>query len=106
MTKNMNKLVDNGKVAVLYSPGFGAGWSTWNQEVPELLFDPAIVRFVENEQWDELGVYVTLKYPGIYKGGMTDLAVAWLPEGAEFQIYEYDGAESIELKDEQVWLVA
>jgi hypothetical protein len=102
----MNKLVDNGKVAVLYSPGFGAGWSTWNQEVPEILFDPAIVKFIENDQWAELNTYVTLKYPGLYTGGMKDLAVAWLPVGTEFQINEYDGAESIEIKGEVKWMTA
>lgn len=26
----MQKLEVNGKVTVVYSPGFGAGWSTWN----------------------------------------------------------------------------
>ena len=42
----MIKLVRDGMVAVLYSPGFGAGWYTWNQECTELMFDPAIVKFV------------------------------------------------------------
>ena len=102
----MNKLLDNGKVAVLYSPGFGAGWSTWNQELPELVFEPAIVKFVETDQWAEMETYVSLKYPGIYKGGMKDLAVAWLPVGTEFQINEYDGAESIEIKGEVKWITA
>lgn len=102
----INKLSDNGKVAVLYSPGFGAGWSTWNQEVPEIIFDPAIVRFVENEQWAELSTYVTLKYPGLYTGGMRDLAIAWIPEGTLFKINEYDGSESIELKENDNWLLA
>ena len=36
----MNKLIKNGKVAVLYSPGFGAGWFTWNPTMPELIFEP------------------------------------------------------------------
>jgi len=102
----MQKLVDNGKVAVLYSPGFGAGWSTWNKGVPKLLFDPAIVKFVENEQWAELTTYVMLKYPGIYTGGMDSLAVAWLPVGTEFRISEYDGAENIEIKEETDWMTA
>ena len=102
----MNKLIDNGKVAVLYSPGFGAGWSTWNQELPELVFEPAIVKIVETDQWAEMETYVSLKYPGIYKGGMKDLAVAWLPVGTEFQINEYDGAESIEIKGEVKWMTA
>jgi hypothetical protein len=106
MTKPIKKLIDNGKVAVLYSPGFGAGWSTWNQEVPEILFDPAIVDFVEKDQWDELATYVTLKYPGIYDGGIRDLAVAWLPVGTEFRIHEYDGSESIEIKEELAWITA
>jgi len=106
MTKPINKLVDNGRVAVLYSPGFGAGWSTWNQGVPDLMFDPAIVKFVEDDQWAELNTYVTLKYPGIYTGGMRDLAVAWLPVGTEFRIGEHDGAENIEVKDNQLWFVA
>ena len=102
----MNKLIDNGKVAVLYSPGFGAGWSTWNAEVPEILFDPAIVKFVEEDQWAEMETYVTLKYPGIYKGGMKDLAIAWIPQGALFKVNEYDGSESIELKEDDNWIVA
>ena len=102
----MNKLLDNGKVAVLYSPGFGAGWSTWNKGVPEIVFDPAVVAFVENKHWAELQTYVTLKYPGLYIGGMKDLAVAWLPEGTEFRIGEYDGAESIEIKDNTDWITA
>ena len=102
----IKKIIRNGQVAVLYSPGFGAGWSTWNQEVPELLFDPVIVDFVEKEQWDELQVYITLKYPDIYDGGLRDLAVAWLPEGTEFRIHEYDGSESLEVKEELLWQVA
>jgi hypothetical protein len=104
--KPIDKLIDNGKVAVLYTPGFGAGWSTWNQTVPEILFDPAIVKFVEKDQWAELETYVTLKYPDIYKGGMKDLAIAWIPEGALFKVNEYDGAESIELKEDDHWIVA
>ena len=106
MTKNIKKLVDNGQVAVLYSPGFGAGWSTWNQEVPEIIFDPDLVGFVENDQWAELHTYVTLKYPGLYTGGMKELAVAWIPQGALFKINEYDGSESIELKENDNWIMA
>ena len=26
----MTKCIRDGKVAILYSPGYGAGWSTWN----------------------------------------------------------------------------
>ena len=102
----MNKLIKDGMVAVLYSPGFGAGWYSWNYECPEILFDPAIVKFVENEKFDELATYVTLKYPDIYTGGMKDLEVEWMPVGTEFKINEYDGAESIEYKENDHWMVA
>lgn len=101
----MNKLVRDGLVAVLYSPGFGAGWSTWNH-VPEILFDPGIVELVEKNQPDKLEVYVTLKYPGLYIGGLGDLTVAWLPMGSEFRIHDNDGSESIEIKQELNWIVA
>ena len=102
----IQKLSQDGKVAVLYSPGFGAGWYTWNYEYPEILFDPAIVKFVEKEKFDELATYVELKYPDIFKGGMQDLKVEWIPEGALFKVNEYDGSESIELKENDSWLVA
>ncbi len=106
MPNPIKKLIDNGKVAVLYSPGFGAGWSTWNKGVPEIVFDPAVVEFVEKEQWAELTTYVTLKYPGLYTGGMDSLAVAWLPVGTNFRIIEYDGSESIEIKENIDWITA
>jgi hypothetical protein len=104
--KILNKLNQDGKVAVLYSPGFGAGWSTWNQEVPEIIFDPAIVKLVEKNQWEELATYVSLKYPGLYTGGMKDLTVVWIPEGSLFKINEYDGSETIELKENDDWIIA
>jgi hypothetical protein len=102
----MMKLNENGKVAVLYSPGFGAGWYSWNRESPEIIFDPSIVKFVEKEKWEELKVYVELKYPSIYTGGMDTLQVEWIPKGTLFKINEYDGSESIELKENDNWILA
>jgi hypothetical protein len=102
----VNKLIENGKVAVVYSPGFGAGWSTWNTESPEIIYDPTIVKYVETERLDELKVYMELKYPGLYTGGIEDLAVEWIPIGTHFKINEYDGSESIEYRDSENWLIA
>ena len=99
----VNKLIRNGQVAVLISPGNGAGWSTWNSENEEILFDPAIVEFVEHNKWEELEVYVKLKYPNIYLGGMRDLQIEWLPEGTEFIVNEYDGSETLEIKSDIIW---
>jgi len=102
----MYKLSENGKVAVLYSPEFGAGWYTWNQDHPEILFDPAMVKLVEKGQYDELATYVELKYPGIYTGGLKNLKVEWIKEGSQFRVVEYDGSESIEVQDNMEWLIA
>ncbi len=102
----MNKLTENGKVGVVYSPGFGAGWYTWNTEYPEIIFDPNIVTYVERKRWNDLKVYIELKYPDLYLGGIGDLTVEWIPVGVEFQIKEYDGSESIEYRDTDKWLTA
>jgi hypothetical protein len=47
-----------------------------------------------------------LKYPDIYSGGLDDLQVAWIPEGMMFKVNDYDGSESIELKENEDWLIA
>jgi hypothetical protein len=93
-------------VAVLYSPGYGAGWFSWNTSRPEILFDPAIVGLVEQEKWDELQAFVALKYPEIYAGGLRDLQIWWLKEGTQFQVNEYDGNEHIETRDTVDWITA
>jgi len=51
----MNKVIVDGKVAVLYSPGYGAGWFSWHN-VEELIYDPEVVKLVEkmgetNSKW-------------------------------------------------------
>jgi hypothetical protein len=98
--------VRDGKVAVLYSPGFGAGWYTWNLEHPEIVFDPMIVDLIENGDLDKLQNYVTVRYPDIYAGGLGDLTIKWIPEGTLFRIHEYDGSESVEIKEDLNWMIA
>lgn len=101
----MEKVIRDGKVAVLYSPGFGAGWSSWITD-EKAIFDPTIVACVESGDFDKLNTYMTLWYPDAYTGGMDDLTIAWLPVGTEFRIHEYDGSESIEIKEEMNWITA
>jgi hypothetical protein len=108
----MNKVVKDGKVAVLVSPGFGAGWSTWNPECIGMLFDPEIVEFILRDDYefakrfDEIEALCAKKYPNAYCGGARDLMVAWVPEGAEFVVREYDGNEYLEMKDDIKWVIA
>jgi hypothetical protein len=47
-----------------------------------------------------------MRYPDVYTGGMQDLIIEWLPEGTLFRIHEYDGSESIEVKEEMDWVTA
>jgi len=103
----MEKVVRNGLVAVLVSPGFGAGWSSWNHNIPELLFDPVIVGMVEDGTNSEtIDVYCRAKYSDGYFGGSEDLIVEWVPVGTQFRVHEYDGSETLEFKDAIPWVTA
>jgi len=104
----MNRLIRDGNVAVLYSPGYGAGWSTWaDTEIREaVLFDPAMVELVEAEKWEELKAFVALKYPTLYTGGLEDLHIEWMPQGTQFIVEDYDGNESITRRDTTDWYIA
>ena len=91
----MEKVIRDGKVAVLISHGYGAGWYSWNTN-EQLLFSPKIVEMVEqgkanqiNEDW----VKENLGIEDVYCGGASDLQIHWLPVGTAFKVEEYDGAE-------------
>lgn len=103
----MEKVVRDGKVGVIYSPDYGAGWYTWNTEYPEILFDPNLINFLEKDEVEKLRAYMELKYPEVFVSEHSlDLVVEWIPEGTEFKIEEYDGAESIVFKETEAWITA
>jgi hypothetical protein len=103
----VQKLTNEGKVAVLISEGFGAGWSTWNDEYPDMLFDPEIAQMIEDDKSeDQIMQVAAKKYPKAYLGGLDGLVVKWLVEGTEFIVDEYDGAESLVIQSETDWMVA
>lgn len=94
-----DKIVRDGKVAVLYSPGYGAGWSTWGDGISP--FDPDMVRAVLGESDETPSEVHHRKYPDEYDGGVDDLVIQWVPEGTQFDILEYDGSESLVLGNRQ-----
>jgi hypothetical protein len=116
----MKKVVRDGKVAVLYSPGYGAGWSTWssvNGLSDDLIFEPSVVALVEDRDAEKITnaqlvelveAYCEQKYGKheVYCGGVDDLRIEWIPVGTEFKINEYDGSESIEYKENDYWVTA
>ena len=92
----MEKVIRDNLVAVLYSPGFGTGWSTWH-DTPDTMFDSRIVEKVEQSKQAEITeeFMESIGYTGCYCGGAKDLKIEWVPEGGQFDIQEYDGSESI-----------
>jgi hypothetical protein len=103
----MEKVIRDGFVAVLYSPGYGAGWYSWHM-IPELIYDPVVVGMVESKVSADLIVaYCHEKYDADgYFGGAEDLVITWIAEGEKFVIEEYDGAESIKFKNDFDWITA
>lgn len=103
----MKMFKKDGKTAVLVSPGFGAGFSTWNK--PEMAVDFDLVEAFLSGDMTRFEYIVNEKYnqdDSMYLGGMTGLRVEWVDEGKKFRIDEYDGAESVEVFDEEVWFTA
>ena len=98
----MEKIIKDGKVAVAVSYGYGAGWSTWNSIDPmdarfnQLFLDGNIAEVERICDAEELG----------YAGGAEDVVIEWVPVGTEFIIHEYDGSESLQIKEEFNWSMA
>jgi hypothetical protein len=96
------KLIVDDNVAVLYSPGYGAGWSSWayDSEVAEfLLFDRRLIEAAKAEATEEevSEFLATIFGPNqhICTSGWDQIASQWIPVGTRFQITEYDGSESV-----------
>jgi len=111
----MDKVIRDGKVAVLVSPGIGAGWSTWaDREHREwAVFSPEVVAWVEagkpgGENGEELKAIVREKLgeDHMYLGGADDLEIEWVPQGEAFEITEYDGSETLNYRGRMEWWIA
>ena len=119
----MDKVIVDGKVAVLVSGGFGGGWSTWmgsddcEESNPSMVFEPKVVEMVlagekdknraeRKATLDKIKEYMTETYPGYYTGGAEGLEVEWVLVGSKFYIEEYDGNESLVLESDVNWQIA
>ena len=101
----MEKLIVDGKVAVLVSRGFGAGWSTWMSDYPECVFDPVLAQMlIDGADEMEIASVAQKRYPDGYIGGIDGLTVQWLPVGTKFRIDEYDGRETIVEPNHLEWI--
>jgi hypothetical protein len=110
MESVMEKFLDGkGNVAVLVSPGFGAGWSTWANKGQEetLMFHPKLVQACLDGVVDirpTLEEIFGVDIP--YNGGWRGVGIVWLPVGTKFIIREYDGSESVQRMEYQAWVTA
>ena len=105
----MDKVIRDGKVAVLVSRGYGAGWSTWTDEIETYLFHPKLVQMVEEERHSEITTEWMEQELGLdvsYTGGTDGLEFEWVPVGTKFVIHEYDGHESLRTIDDFYWITA
>lgn len=106
--------------AVLVSPGFGSGWSTWNDS--KLAYDARAVQFwldhKDDEQWmsdvdsfykespahqEATQFFRSIGYDYVYFGGFANIELKWVPAGTPWRIKEYDGAESLVFQDKEIW---
>lgn len=106
----MQKVKRNGQIAVLVSPGFGAGWVSWNdgQKGETLACDADIVEAVLAKDRTLAASIAKQKFPGehVCVLGAEDLVVEWVDEGSNFEINEYDGSESLHVIGEGSYLTA
>jgi len=106
----MEKVIVDGKVAVMIHSEYGLGWSSMYPDIPELLFDPGIVSLHKEKKWEKLKTYLVLKFPDLVYSytdqDLKNLVICWVPQGAKFRIEAYDGRESIVLYDDEKWIVA
>jgi hypothetical protein len=115
-----DKVIVDGKVAVLVSGGFGGGWSTWQDDDEcnqSMAFEPKVVEMIlaglqdknraeRKVTMDKIEAYMAEAYPDFYLGGVDGLDVVWVPQGAKFHIEEYDGNETLVLESDMNWLTA
>lgn len=101
----MNKVIRDGMVAVITASNYGGGWFSGHADL-SALYDPELVEWIESGKSDIKLEYFVGKFPEHSMSTLRHLRVTWIPVGAEFIIDEYDGFESVVLKDQVKWMVA
>jgi hypothetical protein len=89
----MDKLIRNGKVAVIIHNGYGLGWYTEHYDI-DLLFDKKLAEAIIEKRDDDL-LSIMEEICGKEHPFPHDLRVEWVTQGEPFIISNYDGRESI-----------
>lgn len=95
------KLYRDDRLGVVYSPGFGAGWSTWacSHIADQIATDRRIVEAVlaeDRQAANRLASEIADANDAHAYLGCSRLEVAWVPRGALYRVDEYDGSEAVQ----------
>ena len=109
---NVELYEKDGMIGILVSPGYGAGWSTWNDDAPA--YDKRVVEFWLAHKDDRKfmsqidsfsdtaakkeakAFFESLGYKSPYLGGFSDIELKWVSRGTYWRITAYDGSEYLE----------
>lgn len=100
----MEKVIRDGKVAVLHSPD---GWYSEHYS-EQLLFHPKVVEMVEagrKMEIDKDWIFENTGVREVYADAMR-LEIVWIPEGTLFHVTDYGEGEEIVLKNQIHFLTA
>ena len=104
------KVIRDGRVAVLISPGYGGGWSTWceDNQREAALFDRRFVEAAEAgvEDIEPIAKEVFGEDAYFFCGGWSDIKIVWVPIKTRFRVEEYDGSERLQEMDAYDFFVA
>ena len=93
------KVIKDGKVAVIYSPGYGGGWYSWNcrgeKDFKWMLFHPDIVAAVQEGNQKLVKKIANEIDPDGSYCDIANLKIEWISIGHSFKIEEHDGYERI-----------
>jgi len=91
----MEKVIRNGKVAVLVSRGFRTGWYT-HHGIQELLFHPKVVEMVEECKKQDICKFVDEALNvEVSRDGAMGIVIHWLPVGEPFMIIQINDYEYV-----------
>lgn len=100
---------------LLYSPGYGAGWTTWEGDAAVRRFMVSyqpIIDALENgdildedhEAVEKLRNECAMKFHTVpYLGGVRNLEVLEVEDDVDVQFIEHDGYESYRFRDSGEW---
>lgn len=104
----MEKLVRDGKVAVIIGSGYGENWSTYatGKSNEEAVFCPRLALAVLGESGETVDEVSRELFPNLREFSTPRLQVEWVPVGVKFFIIEEDGKETLWREDEISWTTA